>query len=88
MRVSDKFVLNQLAGNWILVPFGQHAVDFDGVVTLNETAKFLYENCKEEIDVKKLKIALIEEYSISEETAENAVDLWISEINEAGCIDD
>lgn len=88
MKLNENFVINQLSDSWVLVPYGQYAVDFNGVVTLNETAKFLFEKSKDGIDINTLKNALIEEYAIDAVTAENAVNLWINEMKEAGCIDD
>lgn len=87
MKKNNDFVLNDVAGNWILVPYGENAIDFNGVITLNETAKFLWENCLEDVDVDLLKSKLIEEYKIDNETAQNAVDMWIEQMKEAGCIE-
>lgn len=87
MKKNNDFVLNDVAGNWILVPYGENAIDFNGVITLNETAKFLWENCLEDVDVDLLKNKLIEEYKIDNETAQNAVDMWIEQMKEAGCIE-
>lgn len=88
MKLNENFILNKLADNWVLVPYGQHAVDFQGVVTLNETAKFLFENAINSIEIDELKRALVNEYSISDDVAENAVKHWILEMREAGCIVD
>ncbi len=86
MKKNNDFVLNEMAGNWILVPFGDGAIDFNGVITLNVTAKFLWENCSEDIDAQALQNKLIEEYKIDNETAQNAVNIWIEQMKEAGCI--
>lgn len=88
MKRNENFIIKEMAGQYILVPFGEKAISFNGVVTLNETAKFLWENSENEIDSQKLKEALIKEYSIDEETAEKAVETFIIQLKEAGCIDD
>ena len=88
MKINENFVLKEVAGSWILVPFGSGAVDFNGVITLNDTAKFLYEKCNEEIVPDKLIDALIEEYNIDDTTAKNAVKIFINQLKEAGCIDE
>ena len=88
MKLNGNFIIKEMAGSWILVPFGDRALDFNGVVTLNETAKFLYEKCADGIDEKNLKNALIAEYEIDDTTAENAVKTFINQLKEAGCIDE
>ena len=87
MKRNENFIMQELAGQFVLVPFGEHALDFNGIVTLNETAKFLWENSAEEINPEKLKAALIEKYSVDEATAETAVNAFIEQLKEAGCID-
>ena len=88
MKLNENFILKEMAGSWVLVPFGENAIDFNGVVTLNETAKFLYEKCEDGIDETALKNALIDEYEIDNKTAENAVNTFIDQLKEAGCIDE
>lgn len=88
MKLNGNFIIKEMAGSWILVPFGDKAIDFNGVVTLNETAKFLYEKCADGIDENTLKNALIAEYEIDDTTAENAVNTFIDQLKEAGCIDE
>ena len=44
MKKSDSFILKEVAGNTVLVPFGEKAVSFDGIITLNDSAKFIWEN--------------------------------------------
>ena len=88
MKLNTDFILKEMAGTWVLVPFGEKAIDFNGVVTLNDTAKFLYEKCADGIDETALKNALIAEYEIDDTTAENAVETFIDQLKKAGCIDE
>ncbi|MBR7133554.1 MAG: PqqD family protein [Clostridia bacterium] len=87
MKRNENFIMQELAGQFVLVPFGEHALDFNGIVTLNETAKFLWESSAEEINPEKLTAALIKKYSVDEKTAETAVNAFIEQLKEAGCID-
>ena len=61
MKRNNDFILRELAGQYILIPFGKNAIDFNGVVNLNDTAKFLWEACENDIDTAELKSALIAE---------------------------
>lgn len=89
MKCSNEFILREIAGEYILVPFGKNAIDFNGVVTLNATAKFLWEQCGDnEIDIEKLQNSLIAEYDIDKTAATEAVEIFVSQMKEAGCINE
>lgn len=88
MKRNDEFVLRELADKNVLIPFGKKAVDFNGVITINNTAKFLWEKSEDEIVPEKLAAALIEEFQIDEATANEAVKVFIEQLKEAGCINE
>lgn len=88
MKLNDKFILKEMSGVYVLIPFGEKALDFNGVVTINESAKFLYEQCSKEIDKTTLILRLKSEYAVDEKTAEETVEMFIKQMIEVGCIDE
>ena len=42
MKVSNEFILREVAGEYILVPVGAAAVKFNGLITLNEIGAFIF----------------------------------------------
>lgn len=44
MKIKEGFILREIAGSFVVVPVGQNLVDFSSMITLNETAAFLW-NC-------------------------------------------
>lgn len=87
MKKSENFLLKDVAGNTVLVPFGVGAVDFNGIITLNETAKFLWEKIEGEFEKKDLIALLCAEYKIDEDIAANSADKFISALKEVGAIE-
>ncbi|MBN3490890.1 PqqD family protein [Acholeplasma equirhinis] len=69
MKVKSEYVLKTVGDQFIVVPIGQEAVKFHGMLTLNETGKFLFENLKEEISLEDLTKKLVDEYDVSAEVA-------------------
>ncbi len=88
MKKNNEFIIRELEGKYLLIPFGQKALDFNGVITVNETAKFLWETCGEEINQSDLVNALVTEYDVDCETAEKDAADFIKVMKEAGCIND
>jgi len=87
MKIKEGFILREVAGQYIVVPFGDRAVDFNGIINLNETAKFLWELSVKEINTESLVTALIGEYEIDNITAENAVNNFIQQMKEADLVE-
>lgn len=77
MKIKEGFLLRQVAGNYVVVPVGDEAVEFNGVVTINESGKFIWDLLQEDIEKEELLAKFIEEYSLSEEEAKEDIRVFI-----------
>ncbi|MDD6735339.1 MAG: PqqD family protein [Clostridiales bacterium] len=82
MKVKDGFVLRKVAGNYIIIGVGEEAVDFNGMITVNETGAFLWNLLSKDITVDELLSALLKEYDIDENTAKADIDEFITKLKE------
>lgn len=87
MKRSEDYVLKELMGSFVLVPVGEKAIDFNGVITLNESAKFLWDAAKDEFELDDLVDALIGEYEIDIDTATKGAEVFVNRMKEEGCIE-
>lgn len=87
MRKNDNFILNEIADKYVLIPVGNKALDFNGIVTMNQTAKFLWEHSNTEFTTEELVQCLADEYEISGDMASEAVAVYINKMKEVGCIE-
>ena len=46
MKISKEFVLREIAGDYVIVPTGEAAYRFQGLITVNDTGAFLWEQLK------------------------------------------
>jgi hypothetical protein len=70
VRISDQFILRQIAGEYIIIPTGQTTLKFNGMITVNEQGAFLWEALKEEITEDALVDAVLAEYDTDRQTAQ------------------
>ena len=81
MKKKDGLVLRDVCGEKVLVGEGIGAVDFGKLISLNETAAWLWEHCDESSDIDTLTQALCAEYDVSADEARRdvvaIVDEWI-----------
>ena len=88
MKTIEGFKLRQLGNEYILVGESMALINFNKMITLNETAAFLWKEAeKGDFDAKSLCDALCAEYEVSPEQAMTDVTATISSWLEAGVIE-
>lgn len=74
MTIKKQLVKRNIAGDVILVPVGDSSLTLKGLITLNETAEFIWDRLADAADAGELAASLCEEYEIDAATAKNDVD--------------
>lgn len=89
MKIIDGFILRTLVGEHIVTGEGLKQINFNKIVSLNESAAYLWEKVEgKEFTVKTLTDLLLEKYEVDEKTAsEDAAALAKSWI-EAGIVEE
>ena len=80
MKIKEGYILRNVAGSFVVVPIGDAASEFNGMMNLNETGAFLFEKMIEGISREDLIKTLTEEYDVDEETATADVDTFIEKV--------
>ena len=88
MKTIAGFKLRKLGNEYILVGESMELINFNKMITLNETAAFLWQQAKQgEFDADKLCKALCAEYEVSPQQALADVEATIASWKEAGVIE-
>ena len=69
MKIKEGYLVHEVAGNYVVIKIGQEAVNFNGFITLSESAKMLWDLLKNDASIDDLVNKLLSEYEIDEETA-------------------
>lgn len=80
MKISKEFILREIAGDYILVPVGKAAAEFNGMININETGAFLFNLMVDEFTVEQLVESLCQEYDVSSEQALEDVNDFIERL--------
>lgn len=83
MKIKEGYILREVLGNFIVVAVGDAALDFNGVISLNETGAFLWNVLAEDVTEEGLLKALTDEYEIDEKTAKDDVSKFLDKLREA-----
>ena len=86
MKIKEGYLLRQVAGNAVVVPVG-HA-DFSGMITLNETAAFLWQQLTEGATEESLCTAMLSEYDVPADVAAADVATFLKTLRDAALLDE
>lgn len=81
MKLKDGFILRTVAGETVVLP-AAGVTDFDMMITLNETGKFLWERLAVGAEEADLVKDLLAEYDVSEEKAAESVAAFVARLKE------
>ena len=87
MKIKENFHLRKVAGTWAVLPTGEATLDFNGILTLNESGYMLWQLLEKGCTREDLAKALTEEYEVSFEEALADSDAFIQKLTEAKCIE-
>ena len=87
MKIKSGFVVRKIANQYMAVPVGARAKELHGMIGLNETAAFLWEQLQEERTEEELAELLYNEYEISEEKALETVQRFCKKLLEEGVLE-
>lgn len=87
MKLKEEFVLRQVADTWVVMPLGQTSVDFNGMLTLNQSGALLWQALEKGGDRDALADALTGQYEVSREEALADVDAFLAKLQQTGCLE-
>lgn len=88
MKIKQGFKLISVAGEHMVVPLGMQTVDFQAMITLNETGAFLWKELQEACTQEALVTRVQDCYEVEEEKAKNDVEKFIAALKQEGLLDE
>lgn len=89
MKVKEGFTLRNVCGENIIVAEGIANIDFGSIISLNESAAYLWEKAKQQdFTTEDLVLWLTEEYDVDEPTARHDAQTLANDWLKAGIIEE
>lgn len=82
MKIGKEFVIREIAGDYIIVPTGSTALQFNGLITVNEVGAFLWKNMQQETTEEALVQSVVSEYEVEEETARQDIEEFLQQLKD------
>lgn len=87
MKIKDGYLLREVAGSFIVVPVGNGAIDFSGVISLNSVGAFLWGKMESGATKKELLEAVLNEYDVEKSVAEADIDEFVEKLKGADLLE-
>jgi len=88
IKIKKGFILKKMNNMNIVVPIGEAAKSFNGIITLNGSGAFLFNTLKDGATEEMLINKMLEEYEIDEATAKADVGAFLKTLLNAGILSD
>ncbi len=87
MKIKSGFVLHTIGSEHVAAAVGPRTEEFRGMIRLNATGAFLWEQLQREHSADSLAQALMAEYEITEDMAIEAVSSFVGQLSAAGVLE-
>lgn len=87
MKIRKGFVTKKMGDQTIVVAVGKASKQFNGMIKLNESGEFLWEQMQEEKTQNQLVEALMSRYDVSEEVANKDVEAFIKTLEKPAILE-
>jgi hypothetical protein len=87
MKIKSGFMLRRLGDGYAAAAVGERSRSFNGIIRLNSTGAFLWEQLGEEKTASDLAAALAEKYDVSDEQAQRDVAEFEKKLADGGFLE-
>lgn len=88
MKIKSGFVTRKIGDKIVGVAVGKRTEEFNGMITLNETAQFIWKCLEKDTDVDKVISKVIKKYDIDENMAAKAVNDFVEQLKNYNLLDE
>ncbi len=86
MKKNPEYLIRRVADRQVIVPIGKAAENFVGMIAVNGTGAFLWEQLENEQTPERLVDALTQQYEVSREQAMKDVLTFLDKLRSVGAL--
>lgn len=86
MKVKTDFIMREIDGEYLLIPANATALEFNGIITLNEVGAFIWKQLADCETAEALLEKILQEYDVEEATARKDLDEFLGVFQKANLL--
>lgn len=87
MKIKGEFVLREIAGDTILVPVGQTALNMNGMITLDPVAALIWKALEQGQGRKEILGQILDRFDVTEDAAEKDLEEFLAQLEAADLLE-
>lgn len=88
MKIVGTFVTRNIAGDIVIVPVGETALKYNGMITTTRTGAVIWQALEKDCSREALIDLLLERFEVDGDTAARDVDAFLEQLRNAGLLDE
>ena len=80
MKIKGEFLMRELVGEILLVPVGQTALQFNGMITLNPVSAQIWRSLEQGAPYEEILRGILDQFDVAEDTARQDLDRFLEEM--------
>ena len=86
MKRKDDFIMQNVGGEYLLVPLGAQVMDMNAIITLNTTSAYIWSLLDQDRSVDEITTAVAERFEVDHASARADVQKFLDEITGLGLL--
>ena len=86
MKRNPQFIMRTVVDKQVIVPVGQAAANFHGMLTVNSTGACIWEMLEKECTEESLVAGILEQYDVAQEIAALDVKNFLQKLRKVGAL--
>ena len=88
MKIKGRFVMRDIAGDIVIVPVGDSALSYNGMITTTKTGAELWKALEKGCDRETLIQTLLDRFDVDPKTAAADTDKFLADLTSLGLIEE
>lgn len=87
MKKKEEFLVRNIAGEYVMMPIGQTALKFNGLIMANSVSSFIWEHIEEVNSIEEMTNLICENFEVDYNQAYNDIKEVINRMKKANWIE-
>ena len=84
MKINGEFILREIAGDTILVPVGQTALKFNGIITLEPVGATIWKSLEAGLNFEEILTKILDTFEVERDRAETDLKEFLAQLEKQG----
>ena len=87
MKIKGEYVLREIAGDYILIPVGETALEMNGIITMDPVGVTIWKCLEQEMSEEETLREILDNYEVEENVAKTDLVEFLEKLKEADLVE-